>query len=180
MGPDELYYKVINNLEKCKNKISSLNKIHDYLILFEYNSNMNLIDTLQNIINKLRKKQINEILNEKETQKIPNYNDLIKKSENIKFKESIFFMIFHEELKKEKGFNYDEYQLFNETLNLYNNTIKKVINYKNENFMKIEKISYLLDAVRNKKEEIDKEMSFISIEFGDFITNCNVTIESPL
>ena len=87
-------------------------------------------------------------------------------------------MKFYEELKKEKGINYDESQLFNETLNIYNNTIRKIINYKNENFMNIEKIGYILDSAKNKKKEIDKEMEFISREFNDLIANSNVTIDS--
>ena len=121
---------------------------------------------------------MNEILNENETNNIPNYKDLVKKSENLRFKESIFFMKFHEESKKEKGIYYDENQLFNDTLNLYNNTIRKIINYKNQNFMNIEKITYILDVAKNKKNEIDKEMDFISREFNDFIANCKVTVES--
>ena len=177
-NPDELFYEIIKSLDICKSKISQLNKIHDYLILFEPQDNKNLIDKLQIIINRLRNKQINEILNENEIQKIPDYNSLIRKSDNLKFKESIFFLKFYDELKKEKGFNFKENDLFNEALNLYNNIIKKIINYKNENFMSIEKIIDILDVVKNKKNEIEKEMLFISVEFKEYIFNCNVTIES--
>ena len=177
-GPDELYFQVTKNLEKCKDKIFQLNKAHDYLILFEPKVNQKTINKLQDIINNLRQKNMNEILNENETNNIPNYKDLVKKSENLRFKESIFFMKFHEESKKEKGIYYDENQLFNDTLNLYNNTIRKIINYKNQNFMNIEKITYILDVAKNKKNEIDKEMDFISREFNDFIANCKVTVES--
>ena len=176
-SPDQLYFQIVDNFKKCKEKISQLNKIHDYLILFERKSSRNLIDNLQNIINNLRQRQIKEILSEKETENIPNYKDLIKRAENLKYKESIFLMKFYEELKKEKGFNYDEIQLLNEALNIYNNSIKKIINYKKHNFMNIEKINFILDVVKNKKKEVDKEMEFISNEFNDYIANCNVNIE---
>jgi len=60
-------------------------------------------------------------------------------------------MKFHEDLKKEKGLNYNEFQLFNDKLNLYNNTIRKIINYKGQKFMDIEKIDIIIDIVKNKK-----------------------------
>ena len=43
--------------------------------------------------------------------------------------------------------------------------LEKFFNYKNENFMSIEKINYILDVVKNKKKDIDKEMQFISEEY---------------
>ena len=104
-------FQIIGFFKLCKKNINCLNKILDYLTLFEPKEK-NLINTLQKTINNLRQKNIKEILNENETKQILNIKDLIKKSENLKFKQSIFFMKFHEELKKEKGLNCDEIQLF--------------------------------------------------------------------
>jgi aryl carrier-like protein len=158
--PDDLYYNVINNLELCKKKISELDKINNYLTVFEHKTSENLINIIQNIINKLRQKTILEILNEQETRNINDYQNLVKKSNNLRFKDSIIFMKLYEELKKEKGLQLTEIQLFNETLNLYQTIMKKIIDYKNVNFMNIENIEYILDLTKNKIKEIDKEMDF--------------------
>jgi len=81
------------------------------------------------MINNLRQKQIKEILKENLTEKINDWNNLAKKAENLKYQDSIFFMKIYEELKKEKGFIYNENQLFNEALSLYDNSIRKIINF---------------------------------------------------
>ena len=105
--------------------------------------------------------KIEKILNEHETEQISYLNDLIIKSENIRFHDSIFFMSLYEELQNEKRFNNDEIQLFSETKKLYTITMKRIINFKDENFMKIDKINLILDRIKNKEEELDKEMNFI-------------------
>jgi len=46
-------------------------------------------------------------------------------------------MRLYEESEKEKKFNNDEYQLFCDTKNIYVKIIRKIIDFKNENFMKI-------------------------------------------
>ena len=141
--PDDLYYNIIKNLELCKSKLATLDKINNYLMLFEHKSNENSINKIQELINRLRQKNINEILGEKETQNLNDYNNLVEKSKNLRFKDSIIFMKLYEELSKEKGMNLTEIQLFNDTLNLYQTIMKKIINYKSVNFLNIEKIEYI-------------------------------------
>ena len=177
-NPDELNNSVVNNLNLCKAKISQLDKINNYLIVFEHKTSENIIKNIQDIINRLRQMQIVEILNEKETAKINNFGNLVEKSKNLRFKDSFIFMKLYEELNKEKGLQLTEIQLFNDTLNLYQTIMKKIINYKNVNFMSIEKIEYILDLTKNKKEEINSEMEFISNEFKDYINANKVTINS--
>ena len=81
----------------------------------------------------------------------------------------------YDELKKEK-INYDELELFKEALEKYNNIIKKIINYKNEIFLKIEKINSILNLLKTKEDEIEQEMKFISEEFKNVLIEKNVSI----
>ena len=173
----DLYNEVMDNLNKCKDKIFKLDKIYNYLNYFEKKASSELINKLQMIINKLRNMKINEIIIEKETEKIDYLNDLIIKSDNIRFHKSIIFMRLYEELEKEKKFNNDEYQLFCDTKNLFVKIIRKIIDFKNGNFMKIDKINIILDMIKNKEDEINKEMNFISEEFNDFIITNNFSID---
>ena len=177
-NPDDSYYKVVNSLEKCKQQIYKLNKVYTFLNLFEPNTSGELLNNLVNMINNLRQKQIKEILKENFGEKINDWNNFEKKAENLKYQDSIFFMKIYEELKKEKGFIYNESQLFKEALSLYDYSIRKIINFKNENFMNIKNIEYILDTAKKEEKNLDKEMQFITNEFNDLINNSHVTIES--
>ena len=121
--------------------------------------------------------KISEIIIENETEKIDYLNDFIIKSNNIRFHKSIIFMRLYEELEKEKKFNNNEIQLFDDTKKLFVKIIRKIIDFKNENFMKIDKINIILDMIKNKEEEINKEMNFISEEFNDYIITNNFSID---
>ena len=56
--------------------------------------------------------------------------------------------------------------------------MKQIINYKNENFLNIEKIDIILELLKTKKDEIEKEMEFISEEFRDILNEKNEQINS--
>ena len=55
--------------------------------------------------------------------------------------------------------------------------MKKIIDFRNENFMKIEKINLILDIIKNKEDELDNEINFISEEFNDYIITNNFSID---
>ena len=172
---DEIFKKICDNIKKCKNKLSELERIKNYLINFEPNKGSKIIIDIKKIINFLRSRKIKEILEEKETEKINDINILIEKSKNIRFKDSIIFMLIYDELKQEK-INYDEIELFNEALEKYKLILKKIINYKNEIFLKIEKINSILNLLKTKEDEIEQEMKFISEEFKNDLIEKNISI----
>ena len=174
---DEIYNKICEYLEKCNNKFSGIERILNYLIDFEPISRKKLIIDIRKINNSLRRKKIKEILEEKETEQIEGFNELLEKSKNIRFKYSIIFMLIYEEIQKDK-IKYIDIELFNETLENYQIIIKKIINYKNENFLKIEKIEKILNLLRTKKDEIEEEMKFISKEFESYLIEKNENIQS--
>ena len=144
---------------------------------FEPRNQQNTKNIITNVINILREKNIVEIKNEQETSKIENFIFLIEKSKNLRFKNSIIFMKLYEESLKQRLY-YDEVQLLEENIQKYNIIMKKIINYKEENFLKIENINIILELLKAKKDEIGSEMDFISNEFRSFLTEKNVEINS--
>ena len=83
----------------------------------------------------------------------------------------------YEESQRHK-INYDEIQLLDETIDNYKEIIKKIINFKEVNFLSIENIDIILELLKTKKDELGKEMEFISKEFDDFLNEKNVQINS--
>ena len=63
---DDLLKSIVDGIEKCKGKLCELDRIINYLMLFEKKGNEGLIDKLGRIINKLREKEIVKFLEEKE------------------------------------------------------------------------------------------------------------------
>ena len=174
---DETFKNICDNLKKCQNKFSVLERIRRYLITFERNSGRKIIDNIRKITNTLREKEIKDILVEKETEKIEGFDILIEKSKFLRFKDSIIFMLIYDGLLNEK-IRHIESELFNEALEKYKNIIKKIINYKNEIFLKIEKIESILKLLKSKENEIDSEMKFISEEFNNDLNEKKETIDN--
>ena len=169
------FNSICKEIEKCKGIFSKLDKIYDYLNTFEPRGNTQIIATLNNLLNRLRGKNISDIENENFRESLYNYDDLVKKSENVKYKESYFFMKLYEEIKKEKELRCNDIQLLKETINLYQISMKKVINYRNENFLKIPHIDILLQLFQNKRKEkeINSELELMSKEFKNDIDKLN-------
>lgn len=67
---EKINFQLISYFKEYKEKIICLNKISDYLKTFEPKDNEKLINTLENIINNLRKRNIKDILNEKKQNNI--------------------------------------------------------------------------------------------------------------
>ena len=169
---DKLFMEVSKNLEICKEQLLNLDRIYNYIKTFEPEDNDELIDNIQKTINNLKNGTIKEIIKQDMNLIIPNYLNILDESENVKYKESIIFMKLYEELKREKKVNYTK-EFFNECIEEYNLIIKKIINFKDEDYLKIQKIDVILELIKDKKDEIDKEMEFISNEFKDFFSNIN-------
>ena len=173
----ELYNYICDGIRICNKKLGQINEINEYLETFEPRNQQNTKNIITNVINILREKNIVEIKNEQETSKIENFIFLIEKSKNLRFKNSIIFMKLYEESLKQRLY-YDEVQLLEENIQKYNIIMKKIINYKEENFLNIENINIILELLKAKKDEIGSEMDFISNEFRSFLTEKNVEINS--
>ena len=174
--PNELYNQICENINNCKIKLIEIKNIEDYLGAFEPKKEANLKNSITNILNILREKNICDIIKEEETSKIENFNGLVEKSKKIKYKNSIIFMKLYDEYKKSK-INYDEIELLDETIENYQTIMKQIINFSEENFLNIEKIDIILDLLKSKKDEIDKEMEFTSNEFQNYLNDKNVEIK---
>ena len=85
-------------------------------------------------------------------------------------------MKLYDESKKSK-INYDEVELLDDTIEKYQTIMKQIINFSEENFLNIEKIDIILDLLKSKKDEIDKEMEFTSNEFQSYLNEKNVEIK---
>ena len=169
--PDELFKNICVKFEECTNKIKKLENLEDYLICFEQKKEEQLINQIQEIIRNLKNRNIKQILEESETNKIENLDLLYEKSKNLRFKNSMIFMKIYEQLKEDNK-EYDEIELFQNTQSLFNKIVNKIINYKNENFMNIENIGIILNMlkksmIKKRRDEFEKEMEFISKEFNE-------------
>ena len=117
-------------------------------------------------------------MNEQETANMQNFNTLLEKSKNLRFKKSIIFMKLYEEFIKQSFNNFDEVQLLEDNIQKYNTIMKKIINFREENFLNIENIDIILELLKSKKDEIGNEMEFIGNEFRSFLAEKNVQINS--
>ena len=156
----KLYEKIMQNFEFCKSKFLELDEINNYLTIFEEKQNREILTQITCIIQELKEEIIINIINEYKTKQIKDYKNLLEKSKNLRFKNSIIFMILYDELKNHESCTGSI--LFEKTKSKYFDTVEKIINFKNVNFMQIENIKTILEILEKKEEvEIDRELKFI-------------------
>ena len=164
-NPEKLYEKIEFNTKKIKELLNNIENIYNYLNFFDKDENQQTINILLNRINEIRHGNLCDTINIKTRAICDNYEELFELSKNLRFKNSIFFMALYENNKKMVGHKNTLSELFNTTKEEYDDIIKNIINFKNINFLKINKIDLILKTVNEKEIYLPGEIKFLSQEF---------------
>ena len=176
----EIYSELKTSYSICKEKINKLKLINDYYNTFFSNSKGQIIKLLNQKINEIGQKDINDIigLDIKITNDGFNLDEAIIESKNLKYKNSLFFMaIYNKKYDNEKSKNSEDL-ILKESINIYTDTIKRIITHKesNEPLININNINEIIKIITNSNNNMEEEINFIKEEFsnlekGDYIEN---------
>ncbi len=169
----DVYDKIKKNFEICTNKFEKFEIIEEYYNIFFKNTKQRIINEIGKRLNQLKQKNIDEIviLNEKDIIEDNEFNlELsIKESENIKYKDSLFFMSIYNEKKNNEFFDISEKQIFDEAKKEFDNSLTRIINQPEtkEAFFEINNINEIMNVIKNKENyNMEEEIKFIQKEFA--------------
>ena len=168
-----VYNMLKENLNKCKNKLNIFEKIEDYYNTFFKISKKDIIEQIKINLEKEKHNTLDKILNLNENKFINckdfNFNTAIKDVENLKYKNSLFFMAIYNEKNNNENSSQDEKGLFEESRDNFIKTITKIITQKEtkEAFFDIPYINEILKVTREQIKNLKDEIDFISNEFRD-------------
>ena len=171
-----IFKNIKTNLLKCQEKFKKFKLIEEYYNTFFQNSKKNIINEIKTKLDKLSKINMNEIINNEEYNEYNlikekfDLDDSIKESENIKYKNSFFFMtIYRDILENQRNTRTSEDKIFKKSLKDYKNVIKAMINQKDSKkpFFEIDYIKPIMKAIQNKENNLEQEINFIKKEFKD-------------
>ena len=178
-----IYNKIKNELQNCTNKLSKFEKIEDYYTTFFSVSKKKIISLIKKNLNNLKQKNINELslLDENEIIKNKEFNleISIKESENIKYKNSLFFMSIYKEIFNNENSEKSELEILNEAIKSFKESLTRIIqqNETKESFYEINNVKEIMKVIKNRKENnLKDEINFIKNEFlnlekGKYIQN---------
>ena len=169
----DVFNKIKKNIEICTNKFEKFEIIEEYYNIFFKNTKQRIIDEIGKKLNELKQKNLDElvILNEKDIIVDNEFNlELsIKESENIKYKDSLFFMSIYNEKKNNEFFDISEKQMFDEAKKEFENSLTRIINQPEtkEAFFEINNINEIMNVIKNKENyNMEDEIKFIQKEFA--------------
>ena len=166
-----IFNQLKNNFNICREKLLKFIIIEDYYFTFFKNSKKEIIEEIKNNLNNIRQNTLDNILNLNENKFIKNINfkyaRALKESENIKYKNSLFFMAIYKEKIIDENFETNEEEIFKESLNNFKTTMTKVIkqNETKEPFFEIPNINEIMKATRDKNNNLEEEIIFLKAEF---------------
>ena len=177
-----IYNKIKENLEICKNKLLKFEIIEEYYNTFLENTKKRIITIIKNRLSELKKENLNEILKINDIEIIVdedfNLETSIKEIENIKYKNSLFFMSIYKEKYNSENYEKTEQEILDESKKDFENAITRIINQKEtkEPFFEINNINEIMKVINNGHENIQEEIQFIEKEFAhldkqDYIKN---------
>ena len=170
---DKYFNKFKLNLNISKKKLEELEIIKDFYITFYNYSREKIICLIQQKITEMKYKNISDvadinienIFNDDDEL---NFEEAKKESENIKYRNSLFFMAIYSKNKDNIGINTED-KIFKDTINDFKETMIKIINQKDtkEPFFEIKNIEYIIKTVENEQNDLKKEIIFIGKEFSE-------------
>ena len=135
-----IYNKIKENLEICKNKLLKFEIIEEYYNTFLENTKKRIITIIKNRLSELKKENLNEILKINDIEIIVdedfNLETSIKEIENIKYKNSLFFMSIYKEKYNNENYEKTEQEILDESKKDFENAITRIINQKENHFLK--------------------------------------------
>ena len=166
-----LYNLIKESLKKCKDKFNIFEKIIDFYTTFYKDTKRDIINEIKESIKNHKQKKLIEII-ELDIYKFINNNDynldeIIKESENVKYKYSCFFMSIFRDISNKKHLEKTENEIFTLSMEFFKDTLKRIILQREtrEYFFQIHFINNILEAIRDQKNNMKEEIDFISKEF---------------
>ena len=166
---DKIYNEIKLDFEQCKQIFEELEIVEEYYKTFFSNSKKDTILLIHHKIRQFKQKNLNELIEyENFFMDNPNFDldEAIKESQNIKYKNSYFFMVIYNKEKNENYHKSDE-EIFNKAKTDYIDTLKRIINQKEskEPFFRINNVKEILKVIQNSNNDMKKEIIFIEKEF---------------
>ena len=166
-----LYNNLKINFKICNIKIKQMENILNYYNLFYKNYKKHLIDIIKEKIKDIKQKNINELVllfNIVDDGKF-NIDEEIVKSQNIKYKDSIFFMSIYNNLYKNKKLNESEDLIFQKAINNFKDIFNSIIGQRCSkiDLLKLGNINEIIKEIKNPRNNLKLEMNFIEKEFVD-------------
>ena len=169
----KIYIKIKDDLKKCKNLFSKIEKIKDFYNFFLKSTKKAIIDSIENKLDELKEKNLDVTLTLDEKRIIENnefnFEHAVNESENLKYKDSFIFMTLYSE-KTQKGGT--EQENFDSSKKDFIDSMTKIIkqNETKEPFFEIKNVNIIINAIKDKdkdedKNDLTKEIDFISKEF---------------
>ena len=169
----KIYEKIKGNINICRNKFDKFENMEDYYNTFYYNSKKEIIKLIKEKLKELNQSNIKDIVSLDESNFIQNkefyYQEALEKYKNIKYKNSSFFMSIYRKKQENESSEKTEDDIFNESLNNFKDTIKRIILQKDskEPFFGINISKEILEIVQNPNNNLEAEIKFIENEFKD-------------
>ena len=178
-----IYNKIKDNLMICKKKFERFERIEDFYNSFLKNTKQRIINIIRKRLSDLKQENLNDILNLDDSEVIIdedfNLEISTKEVENIKYKNSLFFMSIYKEKYNNENFEKTEQEIFDGSKKDFENAITRIIKQKEtkEPFFDINNINEIMKVINdNQKENFKEEIKFIKKEFvhlekKDYIEN---------
>ena len=100
-----------------------------------------------------------------------NFEEVLEQSKNIKYYNSSFFMAIYNKIKDKENLLKSEDVIFQESINNYKDTLKRIIQNKDskEPFFEINNIYEIMKVIQymDNKEEFKEEIRLIQSEFSN-------------
>ena len=177
-----IYNKMKENLNFCKQKFDKFELIEDFYTTFYNGSKSNIIKLIKEKLNELKQKNIEELIKLEEHDFIINnefnYEEAFEEAKNIKYKNSCFFMSIYRKKYDNENIERSEDEIFKNSIENYIDTIKRIIEQKDtkEPFFGINNVNEIMSSIQNNNNNLEDEIKFIEIEFAhlgkeDYIKN---------
>ena len=172
VNSEQIFADLKKDVETCRKRFEELDKVNDYLNSFFSNTNKEEIQLINETLINYKQKKVSEIMDTEnffEDEEDFDYDELKNESENLKYKDSCFFMAIYNTKKNNETLEKTESQIFFDSIEDYKKTIEEIINQKESKhpFLEINNIIEILKEVQNPSNDMKKEMNFILKEFAD-------------
>ena len=166
-----IYDKIKNDLQSCNKLFLKFEKIKDFYNTFLKNTKQTIINSIKKALNQLKQKNLDEILKLDEKTIIENdgfnLEEAINESENLKYKDSLFFMAIYKEKYNIENLEKTDQEIFDSSKNEFLNSMKRIIqqNETKEPFFEINNVNEIINTIKDNDDNMEEEFNFISKEF---------------
>ena len=166
-----IYDKIKNDLQSCNKLFLKFKKIKDFYNTFLENTKETIINEINQALNQLSQKNMDEILKLDEKTIIENNEFILEtavnESENLKYKDSLFFMAIYKEKLNIENLEKTEQEIFDSSKTEFLSSMKRIIqqNETKEPFFEINNANEIIKVIKKRVDNMEEEFNFISKEF---------------